>query len=65
MTTGGLVTTDTAIVPMHWSPPAGEPVQWDYALQETLDSIKRGIAEAARGEGRYLSADDLAPDDDE
>ncbi len=59
------MTTNTAVVPIQWSPALGEPVEWDYRLQEVLDSIKRGIEEARRGEGRELGESDLATDDDD
>lgn len=58
------MSTNTAVVPIAWSQPLGEPVQWDYRLQEILDSIKRGIEEARRGEGQYLTDADLATGDD-
>lgn len=49
---------------MH-SQPIGGDVQWDYRLQEILDSIKRGIEEAVRGEGQFLQDSDLETDDDD
>ena len=57
--------TTTAVISMNLSPELGGPIQWDYSLQETIESIKRGIAEAARGEGRYIDDGELVADDDE
>ena len=51
-------------VPLSWSETPTIKVEWDYRLQEILDSIMRGIAQAARSEGRLLNDADLATDDD-
>jgi hypothetical protein len=59
------VTTNTTTVAVEWSESVENTVQWDYRLQEILDSVRRGIEEAAVGAGRYLTDADLAPDDDE
>lgn len=57
--------TTSTLLPIQWSPAVGEPVEWDYHLQELLDSVRQGIAEAVRGAGRYITEAELAPDDDE
>ena len=59
------MTTTTIAAPVEWSDPLKVRVEWDYRLQEILDSIMRGIAEASRGEGRLLGDADLATDDDD
>jgi hypothetical protein len=50
--------------PVKWSAPVLVPIQ-HVNLTDTLASIMRGIAQAARGEGREIDVSKLPTDDDD
>jgi hypothetical protein len=58
---------NTTVIPMQLSATVANEVQvqWEYYTPEILVSIREGIAQAARGEGRDLEESDLTVDDDE
>ncbi len=52
----------TNAVPFEVHPPLTVPIEY-YDLQETIESITRGIAQLKGGEGTYLEDSDLATDE--
>ena len=54
----------TSTVAVEWTEIRVD-LTWDECdLQETLDSISRGVAQLQRGEGREFTDKDLPVDDD-
>lgn len=64
---GGLVMrTLSTEQPVNWSPSMSVPIQHvNLTETETLASVMRGIAQAARREGKEINANKLPTDDDD